>query len=89
MFSGWSTASLHTGRDEKTNSHSLWEINTDGTNLHSVLAGSYDPPEACCGVWTSDGKYYVFQTHSHSGRKDRAYRKDQLGLRPEGTYEIN
>jgi Tol biopolymer transport system component len=63
--------------DEKTNSHSLWEINTDGRNAHSLLAGSNDPLDACCGVWTSDGKYYVFQTHSRSGRKD-------LWVLPEG-----
>jgi len=59
-----------TESEAETNSHTLWEIATDGTNLHRLLPGWHDPPDECCGTWTPDGKYYVFQTYSHARRKD-------------------
>jgi Tol biopolymer transport system component/predicted Ser/Thr protein kinase len=48
--------------DPKTNSHSLWEVASDGTNPHPLLPGWNNPPNECCGTWTPDGKYYVFQS---------------------------
>lgn len=39
----------------------LWEVNADGSNLHPLLPGWDDSFSACCGNWTPDGKYYVFQ----------------------------
>ncbi len=53
--------------DSKTNNNSLWQVSADGSNLHPVLSGG--PPNQCCGAWTPDGKYYVFQS-SPSGRTD-------------------
>ena len=41
----------------------------DGTNLHPLLASWNNPPSECCGSWTSDGKYFVFQSTRH-GRTD-------------------
>jgi len=43
----------------------IWEIQTDGSNLHPLLPGWNNPPSECCGSWTSDGKYYVFQSNQH------------------------
>jgi Tol biopolymer transport system component/predicted Ser/Thr protein kinase len=51
-----------TAYDPKTNSYSLWEVASDGTNLHPLLPGWNNPPDECCGNWTPDGKYYVFQS---------------------------
>ncbi|MBZ5515100.1 MAG: protein kinase [Acidobacteriia bacterium] len=48
--------------DRKTGSHSLWEIGADGTNLRPLLPGWNNPPAECCGNWTPDGKYFVFQS---------------------------
>jgi Tol biopolymer transport system component len=45
-----------------TNLGSLWEVSADGTNLHPLLPGWNDPPAECCGSWTPDGKYFVFQS---------------------------
>jgi eukaryotic-like serine/threonine-protein kinase len=42
------------------NTLSLWEVNVDGTNAHSLLPGWHNPPSECCGRWTSDGRYYMF-----------------------------
>jgi Tol biopolymer transport system component len=55
---------------QKTGSQSLWEIASDGTNLHPLLPGWHDPPEMCCGAWTFDGKQYVFPTFSQTGGGD-------------------
>jgi WD40 repeat protein len=40
--------------------YSLWEVRTDGKNLHALLPGWHNPPAECCGNWTPDGRYYVF-----------------------------
>ena len=41
---------------------SLWEVSPDGTNPHRLLPGWHTPPDECCGKWTSDGDYFVFQS---------------------------
>jgi eukaryotic-like serine/threonine-protein kinase len=41
-----------------------WEVSTAGTDLHRLLAGWHDPPDECCGKWTADGKYFIFQSNS-------------------------
>jgi serine/threonine protein kinase/Tol biopolymer transport system component len=46
----------------QTNTNSLWEVRTDGSNLHQLLAGWHTPPNECCGRWTQDGRYYVFES---------------------------
>ncbi len=40
----------------------LWEISADGSNLYPLLLGWHSPPGECCGKWTPDGKYFVFQS---------------------------
>jgi Tol biopolymer transport system component/predicted Ser/Thr protein kinase len=44
----------------KDNSVSIWEIRTDGTNLHPLLPGWRNPPTDCCGIWSADGRYFFF-----------------------------
>ncbi len=41
---------------------SLWEVSADGENLHPLLSGWNNPPAECCGSWTPDGKYFLFQS---------------------------
>ena len=55
--------------DPKTGSQSLWEAGADGTDLHPLLPGWNSPPSECCGSWTPDAKYFVFQSTQH-GRSD-------------------
>jgi eukaryotic-like serine/threonine-protein kinase len=40
----------------------VWEASADGTGLHRLLEGWHEPPDECCGRWTVDGKYFVFQS---------------------------
>ena len=44
----------------ESNSQSLWEIRSDGSDLHPLLPGWHNPSQECCGLWTSDGRYYLF-----------------------------
>ncbi len=44
-----------------TGTQTIWEANTDGSSLHALLPGWNNPPNECCGSWTHDGRYYVFQ----------------------------
>ncbi|MGA8072584.1 MAG: protein kinase, partial [Candidatus Acidiferrales bacterium] len=42
---------------------SLWEARADGSNPHLLLPPDWNnPPQECCGRWTSDGEYFVFQS---------------------------
>jgi Tol biopolymer transport system component len=43
-------------------STSLWEVGRDGSNPHPLLANWRYSSKACCGRWTADGRYYIFQT---------------------------
>ncbi len=47
--------------DPRTNARSLWQVSADGSNLHALLPGWSPTPNECCGKWTRDGRYFVFQ----------------------------
>jgi Tol biopolymer transport system component len=40
----------------------LWEAGRDGSNPHALLPHWKNRTTACCGRWTADGRYYIFQT---------------------------
>jgi serine/threonine protein kinase/Tol biopolymer transport system component len=44
------------------NSSAIWEVRSDGSRLRQILAGWNNPPAECCGAWTADGRYFVFQS---------------------------
>jgi Tol biopolymer transport system component len=52
---------------DQANTSSLWEVRTDGSNLHPLLAGWHSPPRECCGRWTHDGRYYIFESGISQG----------------------
>jgi Tol biopolymer transport system component len=41
-------------------------VHADGTGARPLLPGWNKPSIECCGEWTRDGRYYVFQTGSLS-----------------------
>lgn len=46
---------------QNSSTSSIWEIGADGKALHRLFAGWHNPPNECCGSWTADGHYYIFQ----------------------------
>ena len=48
--------------DVINNTSELWEVRTDGSGIHSLLPSWNNPPSECCGRWTPDGRFYVFQS---------------------------
>lgn len=40
----------------------MWEASLAGTDLHRLLASWHTPPDECCGRWTPDGAYFIFQS---------------------------
>jgi Tol biopolymer transport system component len=47
--------------DAASNTTALWEVAQDGSNPHALLANWQYASTACCGNWTADGRYYIFQ----------------------------
>jgi eukaryotic-like serine/threonine-protein kinase len=55
-----------TVNDPQTNNRSIWQALSDGGGAHALLPGWESPPNECCGHWTPDGRYFVFQA-THEG----------------------
>jgi Tol biopolymer transport system component/predicted Ser/Thr protein kinase len=51
---------------DEAHTSSLWEIRSDGSNLHPLLPGWHVPSHECCGIWTPDGRYFLFRSTLHS-----------------------
>lgn len=43
------------------NSTVLWQVNLDGSNPHPLLKNWQGASGACCGNWSADGRYFIFQ----------------------------
>jgi eukaryotic-like serine/threonine-protein kinase len=43
---------------------SLWEVSVHGEDLHRLSSGQSNSPSECCGRWTADGRYFVFQSNN-------------------------
>jgi serine/threonine protein kinase/Tol biopolymer transport system component len=43
----------------------LYQVSVNGTNLHPVVPDWHTPPGECCGQWTPDGRYFVFQSQGN------------------------
>ena len=40
----------------------IWEVAADGSNPHRLLDPTQSGSDECCGRWTTDGKYFVYQS---------------------------
>jgi Tol biopolymer transport system component len=47
--------------DSDKNTTALWETGRDGSSPHPLLANWQFGSNACCGSWSADGHYYIFQ----------------------------
>ena len=52
--------------NDADHTYALWEIRADGSNPHPLLPNWHTPPHECCGLWTPDGRYFIFQSTIHN-----------------------
>ena len=70
--------------DTNTDSGRLWEIAKEGTHAHALFPAWTGVSETCCGLWTSNGKYFIFQatrdgaTHIWARREGASFSRGQL-----------
>ena len=43
----------------------LYQVSVNGTNLRPLVPDWHTPHEECCGQWTPDGRYFVFQSEGN------------------------
>jgi Tol biopolymer transport system component len=43
------------------NTNEIWEVSVSGLHAHPLLEGWQRASSACCGNWTANGAYYIFQ----------------------------
>lgn len=55
--------------DRESDRTSLWQVSVNGSELHALLPGWNATSSECCGTWSRDGKYFVFQS-TRDGRTD-------------------
>jgi Tol biopolymer transport system component/DNA-binding winged helix-turn-helix (wHTH) protein len=49
-----------------TEGGSLWEMASDGSGLHRLLPAWNEAGSQCCGKWTRDGRFFLFDSGSQS-----------------------
>jgi Tol biopolymer transport system component len=52
--------------DTARDSTVIWEVGRDGSNPHPLLGDWEYASSACCGNWSADGRYYIFQVTQSS-----------------------
>ena len=66
--------------DPLAHTMSLWELPAGTHTPRPILSGWSNPASECCGTWTPDGKYFIFQS-ARDGNEDlwRLRGKDTSG----------
>jgi serine/threonine protein kinase/Tol biopolymer transport system component len=57
----------------------LWEVDSDGRNIHPALPKMEGQFDKCCSAWTPDGKYSLFLAWKLDGRKDLWAMREKAG----------
>ena len=65
---------------------SIWEVSADGKMTHPILPGWNPAPSECCGNWTPDGRYFVFQSNQN-GKTEVWAMQEKRGLLTIGSGE--
>jgi DNA-binding winged helix-turn-helix (wHTH) protein/Tol biopolymer transport system component len=74
--------------DPETRSTSLWEVSSDGSRLRPLLREWNKPSRECCGVWTGDGRYFVFQSFRNNRWEIWAIREKVSPFRGQGPEPV-
>jgi len=56
---------------------SIWEISSNGSNLHPLLTGWRPSENKCCGRWSPDGGYFTFLGPGSAGIDSQIYFLDE------------
>ena len=67
---------------------SLWEVSANGGDLHPLFSGWNTPPSECCGSWTPDGRYFLFQSNRGGNTNVWAMREDRGILSKAGDQPV-
>jgi hypothetical protein len=62
----------------------LWEVSSNGRDAHPLFPGWQDAQ--CCGTWTADGRYFVFEAISKGETNVWALR-EKFGLFQRTSHE--
>jgi Tol biopolymer transport system component/DNA-binding winged helix-turn-helix (wHTH) protein len=77
--------------DPANSSTAIWQVGRDGNGLRPLLPGWNIVPHECCGSWTPDGRYFVFES-VRDGRHSLwalAERSSWLGATPKPVQLTN
>lgn len=55
--------------DKVVSESKIWEARADGSNAHEILKELPDSSSACCGNWTPNGRYFLFQSNLNGASK--------------------
>ena len=72
--------------DDVHGTSTIWEARADGSDMHPVFPGWSTPPSECCGYWTRDAKYYVFQS-SRQGTTNLWMSREHSATWPRVSHE--
>jgi Tol biopolymer transport system component len=73
----------------KTQTNSIWEIDSNGTHLRNVSRDWNLSGDQCCGSWTPDQSYFVFQSSLWSGMTLKAVSERHLPFRRPLTRSLS
>ncbi len=72
--------------DVKSSTSTIWQVSRDGTRLQPLLPGwhvadrpSEGPANLCCGRWSPDGNFFVFQ-ETRNGRSEIWSMRTETGI---------
>jgi Tol biopolymer transport system component len=74
-------------KSEAHQSTALWEASADGSNPHPLLPAWNRPAAECCGSWTADGRYFVFQSE-RQGHKNIWTMREKNGFPQTGPMQL-
>jgi Tol biopolymer transport system component len=64
----------------------LWEVSSNGTDLHPIF--NQQLSRECCGSWTKDGAYYVFQRWMNGRWDIWASRESSLTIGTQVPFQL-
>jgi len=72
-------------RDTSQHSIALWEVTAQGQDLHPLLSDWNRPPQEAAGKWTSDGRYFLFESARNNSQDIWALRERTSFFRKGGN----